>query len=200
MLENLEKQTIDNFEVFIIGDGCPHFQELMDSREFMDWKTRMEERGIGIVSFNYEKNWGGWGYKIYNYAIDNARGEYFMFAGNDDIIESDHLEFYLSGIDGTDLDMVYYNSFVIPWGHPRFSSLEIGSIGHSEVIIRTELVKMSPRHKSSYCNDWEFIKNIIESPIKISKTDNLYKWTYYISAVTHDDGRRFDSDLVIGFD
>lgn len=184
MIECLSNQTINNFELFIIGDGCPHFEALLADPGYQEWVLNMENKGNKVISFNMDRNYGGWGYHIINHALQNATGKYIMFASNDDVIANDHLEFYLSGIENTDYDMVYYNSLVLPYEHPvRNSGLALGHIGHSEIIVKAETAKKMPSHTPQYGHDWIFIKDLMDSGAKIAKTTNTEKTTYTVMAV-----------------
>ena len=112
----ISRQTINNFEAFIIGDGCSDFQELLSDPIYQDWVKCMEVAGNNIISFNMDQNYGGCGYHIINYAIQNATGKYFVFTANDDIILDNHFEHYLSEIENTDYDMVCYPTLIRPYG------------------------------------------------------------------------------------
>ena len=204
LINCLDSQTINGIEIFLIGDGCPHFEKLVNSEEHQSWIQSMNSRGNRVVSFNLEKNYGGYGYHIFNYSAMNATSKYMTYIGNDDTVDVDHFEFYLSEIEGTDLDMVYYNSFIKPYGCHREAYLQPGSIGHSEVIISTDVIRRFPLHTDVYNNDWTFLKNLIESdpPLKIEKAKNP-RWTYHVSAVTHHyDGvpHRLDADSFSNID
>lgn len=185
MIDCISNQTINNFEAFIIGDGCPDFEKLLTDPFYQDFLAKMESLGNRIISFNMDRNYGGCGYHILNYALEKSTGKYFVFGANDDVIANDHLEFYLSGIENTDYDMVYYNSLVLPYEHPiRNSDLSLGHIGHSEIIVKTETAKKMPPHKPEYGHDWLFIKDLIDSGAKISKTANTEKTTYTVMSIT----------------
>lgn len=197
LISCLDKQTINGLEMFIIGDGCPHFQEILDSEEYKSWIKDMDSRGNRVISFNLDKNYGGFGYKARNYAKDNATGKYMTYVDNDDVIENDHFEFYLSEIEGTDLDLVYYNSFIRPYGSVRDSHPLPGFIGHSEVIILTETLRKAPPHTSDYNADWILLEYLFNSGIKMKKSEST-KTTYFVSSVTHEyDGvqHRIDFDV-----
>jgi len=194
VLNCLSNQTMLNFEAFIIGDGCPDFQELLDSGDFVEWKAYMEGAGAVIHSFNLDRNYGGHGYYIRNYAIENAKSPYIVFVDNDDIIEPDHLEFYLSEIEGTDYGLVYYNTLVVPAGGIRDAQLRFAGIGHSELIIATKYAQVVPKQTSEYGHDWSFIKNILDLDIKVKKSTNPYKTTYHVMS-TGPEKHRLDLDI-----
>ena len=184
MLNCIADQTINNFEVFIIGDGCIDFQNLLESEIYNEWKTKMISGGNSVISFNTERNFGGHGYEIINYAIKHATGNYFMFAANDDVIAPDHLEFYLSEIENTDYDMVCYSTLVRPWNDSiRVPELRITGIGHSEIIVKTELAKKMPPHTPEYGHDWYFIENLLNAGAKVKMSSNMNKQTYHVMSV-----------------
>jgi len=149
-------QDTNNWEAFIMGDCCPDFQKLIDSGYLQSIKEEQEKKGNIIHFFNAEKNGGGCGYKLINHAIQNATGKYFIFYANDDIILSNHFSNYLE-IENTDLDYMFFNSWIDPIDKTRVSKLVICEIGHSEIILTTELAKQLPEHSAKYGHDWEFI-------------------------------------------
>lgn len=106
-IESILNQTYKGWEAFIIGDSCPHFQELIDSGDAKIYQNVAKSEGNILHIFNLKKNKGGFGYWIINYALKRAKGQYFIFMGNDDMILLNHFKHYLSEIKGTDLDMVY---------------------------------------------------------------------------------------------
>ncbi len=172
-----------DFEAFIIGDACPDFQSLISSDEFALWKSSMKQLGASIESFNLHENYGGHGYYIRNYGIQNATTSYIVFVDNDDVIAKDHFEHYLSEIEGTDYAMVYYNTLVRPSNDQiRYPELRLAGIGHSEIIISTDIARKVPQQTSEYGHDWKFIEGIVNMNLPIKKASSN-KTTYYIMSV-----------------
>lgn len=188
IINNVLEQTINGWEAFIIGDGCPFFQEMIDSGEIETFKEKAKINGNIIHSFNLDKNYGGHGYHITNYATKNAIGKYFIFAGNDDILLSNHFEHYLSEIENTDFDLVYYKTFVGPTNSIRNPILQRNYIGHSELILKTELIKNFD-HTPTYGHDWELIDYLLKNNVKHKKA-NSNNYTYI---VTHLPGKTIDT-------
>jgi len=149
-------QDINGWEAFIMGDCCPEFQKLIDSGYLQSIKEEQEKKGNIIHFFNAEQNGGGCGYKLINYAIQNATGKYFVFFANDDVILKNHFSNYLE-IENTDLDYMFFDSWIDPISKARDSRLAPSVIGHSEIILKTELAKKLPEHSAQYGHDWEFI-------------------------------------------
>lgn len=150
-------QSMDNWEARIVGDGCPVIQDFLDSNYFSDLIADCKKRGNDLMISNNQKRQGGHGYAITNANIAAAKGEYFAFFANDDIITTDHFDNYLAEIDGTDYDFIYFDSFVNPRNAPRISALQYGMIGHSELIVRTKFLQSMPMHGHDYGHDWELI-------------------------------------------
>lgn len=193
IINNILSQSINNWEAFIIGDGCPQFQTMIESHEVEYFKNAAQEKGNVLHCFNLDKNYGGYGYFIANYAIKHALGNYFIFAGNDDIILPNHFEYYLSEIENTDLDLVYYPTFIGPSRTIRFPELSAGKIGHSEVIFKTEFIK-NILHSSEYGHDWKFIQEIIDKNPKHKKSESDY--TSYIVTHIHHFGQDYSIDNI----
>lgn len=160
-IECIINQDINNWEAFVMGDGCPHFQKLIDDGYLESIKQEQAEKGNIFHYFNSEKQTGGCGYQLINHAIKNATGKYFIFFANDDIILPNHFSNYLE-IENTDLDYMYFDSWVDPISSVRHSKLAPHEIGHSEIILKTELAKQLPPHTSVYGHDWDFIREMIQ--------------------------------------
>lgn len=159
-IEAILSQDISSWEAIVIGDGCPHFQKLIDSGWIYEKQVEAMEKGNKLIAFNSSKNSGGCGYKQTNFAIENAAGKYLVFYANDDLILPNHFSNYLE-IEDTDLDYMYFNSFIAPTNQIRNSELAPARIGHSEIIVKTELARKCRPHQAKYGHDWEFIYDII---------------------------------------
>jgi hypothetical protein len=93
-----------------------------------------------------------------------------------------HFENYLSQIEGTDYDFVYFNSEVKPNNSLRIAQLQYGSIGHSELIVRTEFLKQMPTHNEHYGHDFALIQNMMQNG-KHKKALNCPP-TYYVMSLS----------------
>lgn len=171
-------QGYNDWEALIIGDGCPDFKKIMDERG-VEFQDRAISQGCHLAMNNLEKNYGGHGYHIQNLNIPAAAGQYFVFTANDDILAPDHLEHYLSEIDGTDYDFVYYQCRLPGNQGNRNPELRYGGIGHSELIIRTEFLKGMPAHSAEYGHDWHLVDAMMKAGAKHKKAVST-KATYYI--------------------
>jgi len=160
-IESILSQNIDGWEALIIGDNCPDMAKLIESNYFTDTIKDAESRGNSITLLNSRDHMAGFGYNVTNYNRSIAKGKYFVFLDNDDVITSDHLQNYLSGIENTHYDFVYFNSQLYQKKQTRDTQLVCGSIGHSELIIRTEFLRQMPPHSGHYGHDWELINNMM---------------------------------------
>jgi glycosyltransferase involved in cell wall biosynthesis len=174
-LDCILNQTATNFEAIVIWDGCPIFQSL--EHHLSKMKVKMEEKKNSLVYFN-SQHYGYCGYWQTNWAIKNANGKYFLFYANDDVISTDHIEHYLSEIEGTDFDFVYFNSLVGP-DRTRLSNLNRGKVGHSELVVRTDFLKKMPEHTKEYGHDWFLIANMLQAGAKQKKAGSR-KITYHV--------------------
>lgn len=155
-------QDINGWEAFIMGDACPYFQNLIDTGYLENIKKNQIKYGNVIHYFNEKLHGGSWGYKLTNHAIQNANGKYIIFYDNDDIILPNHFRHYLSEIENTKYDLVYYQSELVPLNEVRKTQLQISCIGHCDIIIKSELAKKLKPHNTSYAQDWEFINEAYE--------------------------------------
>lgn len=179
-IECILAQDTNGWEAIIIGDCCPHFQELIDSGWMAEKQAEAKKKGNRIVAFNASKRQGGCGYSQTNFAIEHARGKYLIFYANDDVILPNHFSNYLE-IESTDLDYMYFNSFVAPAKQVRNSILGPSQIGHSEIILTTELARKCRPHTNKYGHDWEFIYDMMKDG-KGKKSKSKFT-TYHIMHV-----------------
>jgi hypothetical protein len=178
----IANQSINGWEALVIGDGCPVMRDFLDSEYFAGLIDQCSYNGNKLIIQNNPVNQGGHGFAITNNNIKIAKGEYFTFFANDDIILPNHFENYLSQIEGTDLDFVYFNSEVKPTNSLRVSRLEYGMIGHSELIIKTEFLKKMPIHNEHYGHDWALIQSMMENG-KHKKAENSPA-TYHVMSLS----------------
>jgi glycosyltransferase involved in cell wall biosynthesis len=180
----IANQNINGWEAFVIGDGCPVMQDFIDSNYFKDIIEMCSYNGNDLIINNNPVNQGGHGFAITNRNIEEAEGKYFIFFANDDIILPNHFENYLSQIEGTDLDFVYFNSQVKPTNSLRVSRLEYGMIGHSELIVRTEFLRQMPTHNEHYGHDWALIQSMITESFGNHKKAENCPATYHVMSLS----------------
>lgn len=158
----LAQKDADRWELILAGDGCPVFQELIDSGFVFTAREKAYEKGNRIHIFNLEKNYGGHGYQIMNIAIAHAKGRYFIWLANDDHILPNHFSNYLEIEKYPELDYMYFNSYIEPTKSSRISQLGYCQIGHSEIIVKTDFARTLAPHKAHYGHDWDFINEMIQ--------------------------------------
>ncbi len=181
-IENICAQTINGWEALVVGDGCPEMQKMLCSGVFTDMVGEAAKKGNRLSITNAPVHKGGCGYDIINANIQKAIGKYFLFLSNDDVILPNHFENYLSGIENTDLDFAYFNTYIEPCQKIRDAELKEGSIGHSELIIRTEFLRQMPPHDCDYGHDFRMIRNMINAGAKNKKITGVPE-TYIVKGV-----------------
>ena len=159
-IECIANQTTNNWEALVTGDGCPVMQNFLDINFFDEMIADCKARGNDLIITNNKQNKGGHGYAIINENIRIAKGKYFAFFANDDILLPNHFENYLSAIENTDLDFAYFDSYVAPRRANRVAQLQYGMIGHSELIIKTDFLREMPIHDAEYSHDWRLIEEM----------------------------------------
>jgi len=179
VIECLRRQTINNFQVYLIGDGCPIWQADLNEGWVQDIIREEKEKGNEWIAFNLEKNFGGFGYHIRNLMKELADAPYICFIDNDDWVKPNHLEHYLSEIEGTEYDLVYYNTWNNALNILRDTRPTMGLIGHSELCISTQLYKQVPNQGDFYGHDWEMINWMISHTTQHKKASNP-DWTYKV--------------------
>ena len=179
LIEQLCNQTINDFEVFLIGDHCAYFQDLLDNGKMMNLIEQERQKGNYFHAWNLYSNRGGFGYYVRNLMKILANGKYLCFIDNDDCIKNYHFQHYLSEIENTDFDFVYYNVFNSALGLIRDSQLSQGLIGHAELCIKTDFFKELPPQTGSYGHDFEMIKEMMAMTSLYKKATNP-DWTYNV--------------------
>ena len=181
-INSIANQTANGWEALVIGDGCPVMEDFITSGYFNDIRIECANKGNNLIIENNPVNQGGNGFAIINNNIKIAQGKYFVFFANDDILLPNHFDNYLSQIENTDLDFVYFNSEVKPNNSLRISRLEYGMIGHSELIVRTEFIRQMPMHDAEYGHDFALIQNMMQNG-KHKKAENCPA-TYYVMSLS----------------
>lgn len=165
-IESIVSQTMNGWEALVVGDGCSVMRDYIFSNYFSDLVRTAKANGNDLLISNNFENKGGCGYHIINQNIERAKGKYFMFMSNDDVIKSNHFENYYSAINNTDYDFVFFNSWVEPYNTPRTAALSFGNIGHSELVIKTDFLRKMPQHSPEYGHDWELVNNMLSAGAK----------------------------------
>lgn len=166
---DLLEQSLNGWEAFFIGDNCPEFEKIIDEGYFeIQQKIARANNNILIFS-NLPNHYGGYGYEIRNRVKSLAHGKYICFVDNDDRIAKNHLENYYFGINNTDLDFAYFDSYIHPTSKTRVTELENGKIGHSELVILTDLYKRMPLQNPEYGHDWKLVSDMLNAGAKHQK-------------------------------
>lgn len=186
-IESVLKQDLNGWEAFFIGDGCEIFQQMMDDGIFSSFSEQALKNGNECYFVNLAEHTGFWGFQARNVGIDLARGKYIVFLDNDDVLMPNHFKNYLSAIENTDADMVYFNSYIEPLNSIRDADLRYGSIGHSEIIVKTEKLK-GYKQKPEYGHDWGMIEFLVRSKANIKKSEA--EPTYIIKAIGGENANR----------
>ena len=180
-LESVMSQDMDGWEAYFIGDGCPTFQNMIDTGVFNPYIEKALEKGNKLFAYNIEHK-GGWGYNVRNHIFKCANSEYTLFLDNDDILKSNHFSNYYTAISGTEYDFVYLDTWIEPLKEPRVTELMFGRIGHHEIIVKTDFLKTIPPQLDHYGHDWTLIENMIKAGGKHNKIRNREQ-TYIVKAL-----------------
>lgn len=186
-IESVLNQDLNGWEALFVGDGCKSFEKMMDEGVFSRFSEQALKSGNEMYFMNLAQHTGFWGYQARNIGIDLARGKYIVFLDNDDVLMPNHFRNYLSAIENTENDMVYFDSFIEPTNSVRNSDLRYGSIGHSEIIVKTERLK-GYKQKPEYGHDWGMIEYLVRSKARIEKSNS--KPTYVVKAIGGENANR----------
>lgn len=186
-ISSVLEQDTDGWEALFIGDGCPQFESMMDDGTFSSFSEKALLRGNEMHFMNLSQHMGFWGYQARNIGIDLARGKYIVFLDNDDVLMPNHFSNYLSAIENTEFDMVYFDSYIEPIVSRRKSELRYGSIGHSEIIVKTSKLK-GFKQRAEYGHDWGMIEHLLRNNVLAEKSNN--EPTYIVKAIGGEDSNR----------
>lgn len=178
-INSILAQSRNKWQALVVGDNCASLESFMKSHEAKKMQQQARAAGNELQITNNFIHCGHHGYGITNQNIKDAQGEFFIFMANDDIILSNHLDNYLSEIEDTNFDFVYFNSYIKPYETIRESRLQYGAIGHSEIIVRTSFLQQMPPHDKEYGHDWRLIENMLKHTDKYKKADSL-DTTYHV--------------------
>lgn len=94
-LESVRGQSLSDFEVLVVGDGCTDDSEAV-VRAFQDERFRWSN-----LAQNHGSQWAA-----NNHALEHARGRYIAYLGHDDLWWPTHLETAAATFERSDADMV----------------------------------------------------------------------------------------------
>lgn len=199
-IESIINQTLSGWELLITTDGDEDlYNTLLEYFTPAKYATTLEKMSefydkctirVSITKDNYvllsgrKINAGSWGTDIRNRHIQDAKGRYFMFMGNDDVLQSTHLENILPYIEDQDLDMISFDTWIEPNNAPRNTQFREGMIGHSDIFVRTEFLKTMPMHLPFYGHDWKLVRDIMANTEKYKKISGLPQ-TYIVKSIPH---------------
>lgn len=169
----------EEFVAIFAGDNCPDFKRLIQEGFFYELENRSN---VSITPLEFSVHYGGYGYMARNFVKQFNDINHYIFIDNDDVIESNHFMNYLSHIEGTEYDMVYFNSYVQPYNGLRYTRLEEGRIGHSEIIVKGDMYRRIPNQDAEYGHDWRMIKSILDAGGKTKFAYGSYP-TYRVMGV-----------------
>ena len=190
-IECIANQNVNGWEALVTGDGCPVMDDFLKSGTFIDMIADCQRRGNDLIIKNHPENRGHHGFALTNEHIQQARGEWFIFYANDDVILENHFKNYLSGVENKHLNFAYFDSWVNCNSQPRISDLKFGLIGHSELIIRTEFLKTMPLHSQKYGHDYKLVENMMKNTKKYNKAKSPHQ-TYWVMSVPNNQEKNID--------
>ena len=190
---SITHQTMDGWEAFIIGDGCPLFEKfILKDRDILTWIEESRDRGNRIV-FENQRHLGGFGYGVMNRAREECNSEYFIFANDDDFLYPSHFENYYQSIVGRDLDLVLKTT-ILPNREIRIPEARHGGVGHSEMLVRSSFLKKAIPHNDNYNSDWQVLFSLLSQEPRwyIDGSGDATYWVRYIHGEDWDGLRNFD--------
>jgi len=152
LLNSITLQTLEDYELFFLGDKCPIFDKIIQSEDFKYMKKIFKDR---IIIKNFEEH-DGTSSQAINFAMKECTGEFFMFLSNDDNIFIDHFKTYYEMSKQSGKDFGLFNT-CIDRGNGilelRTPQLAPSRVGHSELCVNKAMVKNLPPHTRNYGHD-----------------------------------------------
>lgn len=136
-------QTRADFQLFLIGDGCPEFESLVTTdSEVQSWLAHLKARGCDVVMGNSRQHHGSPA-PILDWAIRQTNRDFVCFTANDDLLLPGHIENYSTATEAlTYFDLLWFSDVwcdVVP-GPTRW---------HGSSVIKTEVARLYTHDK-----DW----------------------------------------------
>lgn len=181
MLASLVAQrTSRKYQILLIGDGCPVFQQLMDGNMFVPFKNIMDEKGGDLSTINLMHS-GGYGYNCRNVGRTLAEGEYILFADNDDVVNPFYVHQYVNRTKEFGLQFGLFPTMVMPSNAIRIPQMTQGNVGHSELCVRADYLKLVPEQGPEYGHDWDLIYALARAGGKYHIFENVQPAYYVMS-------------------
>lgn len=147
-------QTETDWELLIYGDNCPVIGEIIQQRIYQDHRIKIDNSPTRH----------GTPAQLLDEMIAVANGEYLFFLGNDDFFLPNHIEAKTTEIQRLGCDLLITPSLVWidQYKQIRLPELEFSKVGHSEITVKTEVMRRF-KHDKDYGHDWKLIKDIIDA-------------------------------------
>ncbi len=168
------KQTLDDFEVIVISDGCPKTLSIVN--------TEIDNERVSTVSLPKSKMWAG---TPRNAGIELAEGEYITYLDIDDVYGANHLSNISSQLNG--YDWVWFNDIRFStkykqWYENPCNIIKISEHGTSN-ICHKRLLPVKWDH-DGYAHDYYFVLQLRQNTnfVKISGAE------YYVCHIPGGNG------------
>jgi glycosyltransferase involved in cell wall biosynthesis len=185
-LPSIARQTYENFEVIVVGDGCTD-----DTAEKVEQFGDKRMRFVNLpFQFPYPSNpedrWLVAGTQALNHGADLARGAWIATLGDDDEFEPHHLECLLDAARSSDSEMVYGKILehrpppledVVLAGYPP----ALGSFNFQVAIVLSALSFFEFNLKSWALDepgDWNLCRRMLEAGVRIGYVDRVVAGYY----------------------
>ena len=149
-IDSVKAQTIDNWELIIVGDKCPTLV-----------KTMLEETDRRIKWWNLSKNNGPGGTVPRNYALKTlATGHWIAYLDDDNQWRKDHLESLILAVGeyGADYGISSFtmNDIPIYCKEPMRYRVDTSSVLHKASLLK-KYGYWKTREEVGYAHDWELV-------------------------------------------
>lgn len=199
-IESILNQTFQDFELLIINDGSKD-----NSKEIIkEYKSKYPDK----ITFINQENKGV--STTRNEAIKIANGKYIMFIDNDDYIDNDYIEIYVSKINQTNADIVMGGYRRVNIDNKILFKQRLKNTNWSKYIVLAPWAKIYNR-KFLLENNIEFLnyyigEDVYFNLIAFSKKPRIeiidyigYNWFFNTKSVSNTSQRGLNKDIDIRF-
>lgn len=129
-LPSVMNQTYKNLEIIVVGDGT--------EQETVDAMAKITDPRVLFTNLphypDYPENglayWAVGGVPPLNWGLDQAKGEWLTYMGDDDAMIKDHIEVLLNGAFEKDVEYIYSKCVVVGVGNTEHDEVRYGVLGH----------------------------------------------------------------------
>lgn len=178
-------QTSTDWELLCVGDRCDDLDKLANDEAYHHPQ---------IFYHDMPTHEGRFGTQCLNWGLDNARGQYVCFIGNDDYLLPHHVDCRIRGMEYFRTDLTLHASKIRgdPADRLRGGAIQHGVVGGSEITIMLPLARGMKFTSGEYGHDWTFLTSILRLGAFVGCDWNERHATYRVCSLPTDQEQGID--------